>query len=273
MNGSLRREWAPAGSRIAIAVSCGVLLVLLAAQWIVVLAHPDVLSAEWGEDYGFFVDVGRRLVSGEGFYLARQLDGPYVVEAGVDVLYPPPAVFLLAPLAFLPAFLWWAIPLGILGWSVWSYRPARRAWPLILLALALPRSQSMIVWGSSSLWVPAFVALGLRFGWPAVLVLVKPSFLPFALVGIRNRSWWIGVVVFGLVNLALLPLWFDYLAAMRNAAPWSPGLLYSIADYPMAAVPLIAWATSRRATSTAGSRQGLPPLTGFLPRFARGRAG
>ena len=39
-----------------------------------------------------------------------------------------------------------------------------------------------------ALWVAAFVALGLRFGWVGPFVVIKPSLGPLALAGIHRRS-------------------------------------------------------------------------------------
>jgi hypothetical protein len=40
----------------------------------------------------------------------------------------------------------------------------------------------------------------------------------------------------------MLPLWFDYLAAMRNnVGEWPPGFLYSLPDYILVSIPVVAW--------------------------------
>ncbi len=84
----------------------------------------------------------------------------------------------------------------------------------------------------------AFVALATRYRWPGVLVALKPSIFPFALVGIRSRGWWIAA---GVLALAALPfgfgMWSEWIAAMRNA---QGGLLYSLGDVPLLCLPLVA---------------------------------
>ena len=60
--------------------------------------------------------------------------------------------------------------------------------------------------------------------------------------------------VFVLASLVMLPLWFDYLAAMRNnVGEWPPGLVYSLPDYLLVMVPVVAWwaRTLTRSTSPA----------------------
>ena len=38
------------------------------------------------------------------------------------------------------------------------------------------------------------------------------------------------------------PLWLDYYDAMRfNVGPFPGSLLYSLADYPMVMIPVVAW--------------------------------
>ena len=201
---------------------------------------------ERGTDYGFFVAQAQRWLSGGGFYEPHQLSGGYVVAVGVDNLYPPPALLLFLPFTLLPGPLWWAVPLGAIAWLVLSWRPAPWSWPILALLCLAPRTQSIVIWGNSTMWIAAFVALGLRFAWPSILVFLKPYFALFALVGIRRRAWWIAAAAFGAVNVLLLPVWFDYLAAWRNASSW-PSLGYSPADFLMIAIPVVAWLARRQA--------------------------
>jgi hypothetical protein len=201
----------------------------------------DVLD-QWGNDYLFFVGVAQRWVVTGDFYGVEQLAGPYVAASGVSVLYPPIALYLFVPFTVLPEFLWWAIPLVIVAWHIVTARPTWWAWPVIALLLFAPRSQSIIIWGNTGMWVMAFVAIGLRFAWASPLVLLKPTLAPFALIGIRRRSWWVGLAVLLAASLLLLPHWFDYITAMRNnVGAWPPGFLYSLPDCLLVAVPIVAW--------------------------------
>ena len=71
--------------------------------------------------------------------------------------------------------LWWAIPLGIVAWSIVAWRPAVWTWPVIAALLSLSRFMIPLIVGNTDLWVWAAIALGLRWGWPSLLVAVKPS--------------------------------------------------------------------------------------------------
>jgi hypothetical protein len=106
------------------------------------------------------------------------------------------------------------------------------------------------------MWIAAFVALALLAAWPAVLVLVKPTFAPFALVGARDRSWWIAGAVLAIAQLPFLSMWGDWMAAMRNNVGDWPPLWYSLPDYLFVAIPVVVWyaATRNRHASAAGLR-------------------
>jgi hypothetical protein len=203
-------------------------------------------------DYVFYRDVGARWLEDGTYYLPHQLAGPYEVTLMVDVLYPPAALLLFVPFVWLPAVLWWAIPLGILGYVVWSYRPGPWAWLAILCLAAWPRTVGAIMFGNTDMWVAAGIAGGLRWGWPVALVALKPVFLPFAIIGIRNRWTW--VVGVGLLVVSL-PMLADYVAAMRNVQ--TSAIQYSIGSMPFALLPIVAslgatrggwssWRTARR---------------------------
>jgi hypothetical protein len=170
-----------------------------------------------GLDYRWFVGVAQHWLDTGEYYVPRQLVGPYHVETLVDVLYPPNALLLFVPFTVLPAFLWWAIPLGVFAFSIVYLRPARWAWPLIALCIAWPWTISQVIYGNTNMWIAGFVAGGALVAWPAVLVLLKPSLLPFALLGIGRRSWWIALAVFVVASLPFGALWLDYFNAMRNS--------------------------------------------------------
>lgn len=233
-----RLDWRLVSSATTVAI-----LVSIVASWI--LLSGQVLD-QWGNDFEFFVAVAQRWqVTGE-LYGVEQLAGPYHATTGVSVLYPPITLYLFAPFTVLPGFLWWAIPLGIVGWHVVSARPAWWAWPVMAALLFAPRSQAIVIWGNTGIWVTAFVALGLRFAWASPFVLLKPTFAPFAVIGIRRLSWWIGMAVLAAASLVMLPLWFDYVTAMRNnVGDWPPGLLYSLPDYLLTSIPIVAWLARR----------------------------
>jgi hypothetical protein len=243
--------------RLWIAVTIGILLGILLSTLTIL---PEIIN-QWGEDYGFFVDKARRWVEIGQFYNPHQLAGPYEAETAIDVLYPPVALYLFVPFVFLPAFLWWIVPLGILGWHVRAARPAVWAWPILAVLAWVPRDQSIVIWGSTGMWIGAIVALALRFAWAAPFVLLKPTFAPFALVSVWRKAWWVGLALFALASLSVLPMWPDYFTALRNnVGPWPPGLLYSVPDYLFVAIPIVAWSartqvrSDRRRWGLAGDR-------------------
>lgn len=235
-NGVRRRGLAP--RTVALAITVGLLIAIIASSILLI----DEIRNQWGEDYRFFMTATRRWLATGEFYLFHQTAGAYAAQSAVDVLYPPVVLWLFVPFTVLPAALWWAIPLVVLAWHVWSCHPAWWAWPGIAALCWVPRDQSMVIWGNTGMWIAAFVALGLRYPWASPLVLLKPTFAPFALIGFGTRGWWVGLAVIALASLPLLPLWFDYARALQNnVGEWPPGLAYSLPDYLLCGVPIIAW--------------------------------
>jgi hypothetical protein len=216
-----------------------------------------------GVDHAMFMDFGRRWLEGGTIYLPYQLAGPYAYDVGsgttdvatIPALYPPIVGPLFAIWRLLPAFLWWAIPLGILAYALVRWRPAMWAWPLMLATLIWPNTADSLWAGSSNLWMVAGVTGGLLWGWPAAVIAFKPSLAPFMLIGVRRRSWWVAIAAVALLALVMLPEWSRYVSALRNLE--SPGLVYSLGDLPLLLVPVIAWAARR---PSARSVRGLDPL-------------
>ena len=190
-------------------------------------------------DYELYVQAARHFLATGQFYGF----GFWTTGGGApglhfsQVLYPPIVLYLLVPFVFLPPVLWWAIPLAVTAAALVRLRPAEWTWPLIAAAFIWPRTAAMIWFGNPGMWIVMFVALGCVYGWPAVLVLLKPSLAPFALIGIRSRAWWIAAAVLAVASLALLPLWFEYAALLaRLRLP----LAYSLQDVPTTAIPVLA---------------------------------
>ena len=92
----------------------------------------------------------------------------------------------------------------------------------------------------------AAIAAGTRWSWPGALVLLKPSLLPFAVIGIRTRGWWLAVAAMTSVSVLLLPLLGQYVTVLLNARGPRAGLLYSITDLPLMLIPVVAWLSGRR---------------------------
>lgn len=178
--------------------------------WISALRQGFVWPAQ-GLDFATYRGAGQSFLDGTGFYQPQQLAGPYPLwGSGQPILYPPQAIPLFAAFTVLPWFLWWAVPLGVLAWKM-------RAMPLPRLLLvagliAYPQTIVGLETGNPAMWMAAFLALGL-----SPLVLLKPTLAPFALIGVRDRRWWIGLAIMAVLTVAFLPLIPDYLVALSNA--------------------------------------------------------
>jgi hypothetical protein len=190
------------------------------------------------DDFLLYRDATARILGGGGWYLPHQLAGPYEISHG-DVLYPPVSAWFFAPWLVLPPITFTAIPTAIVAWFVVRARPAAWTWPILAFCLAYPITLIYIVFANPSVWIAAFVALGLRFGWPGVLVLLKPSLAPFALIGIRSRGWWVGLALLAIGSLPFLAQTLDYPRVILNSR--GGGLLYSVISIPLVVLPLVAW--------------------------------
>lgn len=201
-------------------------------------------------DLAIYTDATRRLFAGGSWYLERQLGGPYLLAFG-DVLYPPVAALFFAPWLVLPGWTFVVIPAAIVGWFVASERPSAAGWIAIALCLLWPPTGLKVLSANPNVWVAAFVALGLRYRWPGALVLLKPSFLPLALIGIRTRGWWLVAGALALLSLPFLAATLAYPGVVLGARGPESGLLYSLADFPTVLIPVIARAFASRTTRTA----------------------
>ena len=227
-------------------------MVLSAAVFLVpivfVLVVPHPLEQPLGVDFDLYRDVTARWLAGGPFYQPYQVAGPYEIRAG-DVLYPPAGLWLFVPFAALTGAPWsaiaaltfWALPLAITAGVVVGLRPRPIVWPLIALCLANPTTLLKIWTGNPVMWSMAAMALAVvgssRFAAP--FVLLKPSLAPFALFGIRRRSWWLGAASVLALSVPFGSLWGDWLASVLNSR--GGGLLYSALEIPMLLLPLAAW--------------------------------
>ncbi len=204
----------------------------------------DVARSQWARDWAFgngdlvgYLDGARRFLETGSPYLPEQIAGPWQLGPH-SFIHPPPALVLMVPFLWLPAILWWAIPLVVTIGLVALWRPQPWTWPLIALCLLWPRSPGLILTGNTDLWATMFVALGVQFGWPFVLLVIKPTFAPLALLAVRARPFWIGVVVCAIAMLPFLGLWFQYIPVVRNT---DVDATYSLLNLPLVAIPVIAW--------------------------------
>lgn len=206
-----------------------------------------------GTDLHYYRFVADRWLSTGLYYTPDQLAGPYVVRTQVDNLYPPHALYLFVPFLFLPDLLWWVLPLAIVAYVIVWCRPHTWAWPLILLILAFPKTPAQILFGNTDMWTTAFIAGGVRWSWPAVLISIKPSLGFFGILGVRDRSWWIALLLLVIVALPFASYWQQYPTITRNS---SAQFLYSFGNLPFFLVPIVAWVAS--------SRRGEVPMTRWL---------
>jgi hypothetical protein len=225
-------------------LAVGVCLVLVA--WIGYALALQVGNPSVGLDYRWHMDASQRLLDTGSPYWPWQVAAPYVIGNGA-ILYPPTAFLLFVPFLWLPAVLWWAIPMGLTVYCMARHRPSLVAWAVILGLVAWPNTLNTYLFGNPGMWMTAFLAAGTVWGWPVVLLALKPSFVPFAIIGIRKRSWWVAAVALGLVSLVFGQLWLEWLTVLRNATDGS--LLYNLPSLPTMLLPIVAWlgATSAQA--------------------------
>jgi hypothetical protein len=196
-----------------------------------------------GGDLILYRDATARWLGGGSFYEPWQLAGSYgITSTAPPILYPPIALLLFAPFTILPAFLWWAIPAAAFAWAMSQLRPHPMAWPIMVL-LALFSPAIVLTWaGNPLIWATAALAVGCVIAGPAVLVLLKPSLFPFALMGANRRGWWIALGIFALACLPFGALWLDWVHVVLNS---DGSLLYSVREALVLAIPLAAWVGRR----------------------------
>lgn len=227
---------------IAMATATTIVLFVFAAT--MVNAHP---AGQLGLDLRLYLGATHRWLDGGGFYYPWQLTGSYGVDPP-PILYPPPLLLLLIPFTVLPAFLWFAIPTSIIVWAIWRHHPARWSWPLLILLFGWATGPWLIWSGNPVMWAAAALAYATVRGWSGPLVLLKPSLFPFALMGVRNRRWWVTMAVVIVAAAVFLPVWGDYIRALMNFTN-DRGLGYSLPDYPLMGGVVVAWVARTRAAS------------------------
>jgi hypothetical protein len=210
--------------------------------WIGTIGNPNSL----GFDFWIYQARTTDWLHGDGLYLHRQLTGlPYQVESG-DSMYPPILLYLTVPFALgVPALLWWAIPVGLMGLALYKIRPPVLLWPVLALIVVDPRFVQGVLFGNPSMWALALISVGTVWAWPFAMVILKPTLLPFALLGAGSRRWWIAAAVMVVLCLPFGTMWADWITAIREARLGSAiGLDYILGEAPMGAIiVLVAWAS------------------------------
>jgi hypothetical protein len=237
--------------RRSIALALSLATILLPVLFVVVTSAP--LDQPLAKDALLYRDAAARWLSGGSFYEPRQVAGPYDIVHG-DILYPPFGLWLFIPLAVLPVIpalaLWWGIPALVTAVAVRRLRPRPAVWPLIALCLAWPTTPLKTWTGNPVIWCVAAMAVATTWRGAAPFALLKPSLFPFALFGFPSRAWWAGLATFAAMSLPFIGLMPDWLASVVNAR--GGGLLYSVLEAPMLALPLVAWAGRRDVPSSEG---------------------
>ncbi len=213
------------------------------AEFDVLLVKAVAQDSTVGVDLHYYLGYTNQWLAGDGFYAARQLDGPYGLQPG-DSLYPPFAILLFLPFEVLPEFLWWALPLCVLAYVVWRLHPAPWTLPVFALIALWPRTLELLVYGNPTMWVAAFAAAGIVWAWPSPLVWIKPTLAPFALIGIGRRRWWVATALVAVAAVPFGSLWLDYVHAIGDVQD-TGGALYSAKELPFMAVSIVAWLGSR----------------------------
>jgi hypothetical protein len=204
-----------------------------------------------GNDLNGYVAGARRFLDTGSPFLAEQLSGSWQLQPD-SFIHPPVALLLFVPFIVLPAPLWWLIPIGLTVAAIVRLRPSVWTLPVMAACLLWPRTGGILIAGNTDMWVAAAMGVTLAWSVPAsVLLVMKPSYLPLAIIGITWRSWWVAVVVVGAVCLLFAGLWLDYLTVLRGAPldPW-----YSLLNSPYVAIPVVAWLGRTR---SGPERQGL----------------
>ncbi len=91
------------------------------------------------------------------------------------------------------------------------------------------------------MWIVAAIALGTVWRWAFAFVILKPTFIVLALLGLRHRSWWIAIGLIVAVSLVFGRLWLDWIAVATNSGV---SLAYNLPTVPLIVAPLIPWLAS-----------------------------
>ena len=223
---------------LAVARSIAIVIAALASVRLGLLVVGPFGERFLGNDLNGYVAGARRFFETGSPFLAEQLAGSWQLQPD-SFIHPTVALVLFAPFVVLPSILWWLIPVGLTVAAVARLNPTAWAWPVMAVCLLWPRTGGILIAGNTDMWVTAALAVTLAWSVPAsVLLVMKPSYLPLAIVGIRRRSWWLAASGVGVVCLLFGGLWFDYLTVLRGAPlePW-----YSLLNLPYVAIPFVAW--------------------------------
>ena len=229
--------------RLAAAARVAMLaLIGLGWLWIGLVIATNLSNPAFGLDYRWHVEAAQRLLDTGTPYLPFELAGPFVIGEGA-ILYPPTAFLLFIPFIWLPAVLWWAIPIAVTAYGLWWHRPPLWAWVVITALFAFEKSINVYVFGNPSMWIVAAIAAGTDL---ALAVRLRPRQAdvradraardpPSELVDRAGRAR-------GRCRCCSCAVWFDWFTVVRNS---DVSLLYNLPTLPLMLAPLVAWATGR----------------------------
>lgn len=212
-------------------------LIVLELVWIGFILLNALGHENFALDYRWHMEASQRLLDTGTPYYPWQLERHYTIQEA-PILYPPIAFALFIPFLWLPPFLWWAIPIFLLVYGMTRHRPPLWGWVITLALFCWTWSLGVFLFGNPGMWITAFVAAGTVWSWPFALVVLKPTFAPIALLGIRHRSWWVAMAVLAALSLLFLPVWFDWLTVLRNS---ELTLSYNFPTIPLMVAPLVPW--------------------------------
>ena len=225
----------PKAGRLVCFTLASVILLLAAFRLYATLTLP-----EWQPLYGndlihYELAVDRWLATGSP-YPPDQVAGPFQYDQRT-FLHPPIALPFFLAWKVLPWPLFWILPLALLGYVVGSYRPGPWTWPVMALPLLLYPIGGMLISGNTDLWMWGLFAAGVRWGWPAAFMGLKPSAAYGAVVGVRDRRFWLACLGLAIASIPFGWLWVEWVRVVLN----SPGsILYSIGNVVMYSIPLVA---------------------------------
>lgn len=211
-------------------------LLLLAAFRLYATFTAPWWAGHWGTDLIHYVGAMQRWFDTGSPYVPSEVAGSFTYTEQT-FLHPPISIILFAPFLVLPWALFWIIPLAVFGYSVLAWKPAPWTWPLMALPLIVYPVGAIILNGNTDMWMWACFAAGLRWGWPAAFMVVKPSLAIFGLVRVTSKRWWLVTAALAAFSLALIPWWIEWVQVVLH----SPGgLLYSAGNVWMFLIPVIA---------------------------------
>jgi hypothetical protein len=214
----------------------GVALVLgLLAGWFTAYSlgrpgfHGDFEFAWWG---------ARLMLAGTNPYALTEYAGADIY-GGAALFYPPPTLWLIAPLAWLPVQLAGAIVFG-LSTAALAFLITRTEWWRLHLFL----SGSFVMAASLGQWAPLLMVAALA---PAArpLWFLKPS-LGLAVLAYRPSRWaFIGAAGAVLASLVVLPDWPAWWVGGAAASPQHIAPLLVPWGGPLLLLAALRWRTAR----------------------------